>query len=245
MKTSNKILLALGFISFAYILGYNIALRKEFDKGDYKRPYYGMKELNLGKFKIVENNAAHLFGIRIQQGAEYKIYLNPYVSDKLSFVNHGGVLQMKYIGSGTATQLDGGVIVVCPAIDSVIAEGPKVADSQRNIDVYNSYINTKVQGFTQPHLGVRANHRTTILLNDNHLGRLNVFLGDNNDGRGLLTVLDNNKIDQADLNVHGRSVLTLYGTSIAKSNNRISDSATVSLNKGALALLMGAKNISQ
>ncbi|WP_342644842.1 hypothetical protein [Mucilaginibacter sp. CSA2-8R] len=239
MKTSNKLLLAVGLIILACLVGYNFALKKVYTQGEFRSPYYGMHKLNLSNFKIVNNQAADFMGIQIKHDAKYQVWVRPDVEDMLKITSDGRTLSIK---KSTLPKrdyyYDNSIIITCPDIDSVVAGGPAVKGTQEAIDNYDPYIRTKITGFVQPHLGVRANFRTLILLDNNKLNRLNTLLGDDKAGRGLLTITDNNKIGLADLNVKGKSVLTLYGQSVAKSINHISDSASLMLHAAPVKLFV-------
>lgn len=246
MKTSNKLLLAIGLIILACLVGYNFALKKEYDKGEFRSPFYGMHKLNLGDFKTINNRAANVMSIQIKHDATYQVWVRPEVEGMIKITSDGYTLSVNYTKEVQPNiYYDNPIIVTCPQIDSVVTDGPTVKENQQAIDNYNPYIRTKVEGFTQPHLGVKANNRTLITLDNNKFNRLNTLLGDNKGGRGFLTITDNNKINFANFNVKGKSELKLYGHGVTRSSNHISDSASISLNHGALPLLLGAKNTPQ
>jgi hypothetical protein len=246
MKTSNKLLLAIGIIIMACLVGYNFALKKEYDKGNFRSPYYGMHKLNLSGFKIIHNQVADVMGIKIKYSPISQVWVNPYVEATLKITSDGHTLNIEAIKRlQRNTSINDAIVITCPEVDSVVTDGPPDEENQQSLDNYNPYLRTKIEGFAQPHLGVSANNRTLIVMDNNKLGRLNLKLGDNKDGRGYLTITSSNKIDFADFQVKSKSELKLYGRSVAQSNNHIADSASVSLSGGALPLFLGAPNTAQ
>jgi hypothetical protein len=246
MKTSNKLLLAVGLVILACLVGYNFALKKEYDKGDFRSPYYGMHKLNLSGFKIIHNQAADVMGIKIKHSPVSQVWVNPYVEAMLKITSDGRTLNIETLKRQQRNVSYTDVIVItCPEVDSLVTDGQPNEENQQSIDNHNTYLHTKIEGFTQPTLGVSANNRTLIIMDNNRLGRLNLNLGDSKGGRGYLTMLGSNKIDVADFNVKGKSELKLYGRSVAQSNNHIAESASVSLSDGALPLFLRAQNTPQ
>lgn len=246
MKTSNKLLLAIGLVVLACLVGYNFVLKKEYDKGEFRSPFYGMHKLNLADFKVVNNQAANMIGIQIKHDTKRQVWVRPEAEDMLKITSDGHTLNVKNmkLRQGNMRYIDM-IIITCPEIDSVVTGGPVAAENQESNDDNDPYMHTKIEGFTQPSLGVKSNNRTLILLDNNKFDQLNTHLGDDKGGRGFLTITDNNKVHLANFNIKGKSILKLYGRGIAKSSNHISDSASISLNHGALPLLLGAQNTPQ
>jgi hypothetical protein len=243
MKTSNKLLLAVGLFILACLMGYNFALKKEYGKGEFRSPFYGMHKLNLADFKVINNQAANIIGIKIKHDTKRQVWVRREAVDMLKVTSDGHTLSVENmkLQQDNIYYVDM-IIITCPEIDSVVTGGPVAAENQQSNDDYDPYLHTKIEGFTQPHLGVKANNRTLILLDNNKFDQLNTHLGDNKGGRGFLTITNSNRIGLADLNIKGKSVLRLYGRGIIKSSNHISDSASISLNRGALPLFLHAQN---
>ncbi len=246
MKTSNKLLLAIGIIILACLVGYNFALKNEYDKGDFRSPYYGLHKVNVSGFKIIHNQVADMMGIKIKYSPVSQVWVNPYVEAMLKITSDGHTLNIETLKrlQRHITYTDA-VVITCPQVDSLATDGQPDQENQQSIDGYNPYLYTKIEGFTQARIGVSANNRTLVIMDNNKLGRLNLNLGDAKGGRGYLTLLSSNKIDLADFNVKGKSELKLYGRSVARSNNHIAENASVSLSGGALPLFLRAPNTAQ
>lgn len=237
MKTSNKLLLAIGLIILACLVGYNFALKKEFDKGDFRSPYYGMHQIKLSNFTAIKNDAANMTGVRIQYGSSYGVWVKTDLEDKLSITKQGNTLIIKYTGDGNERHsYNDGVIVVCPAIDSVVANAFLNKVTSEGINSYRAYITTDIIGFKQHTMSVTAAPYTRIALAQDTLNQLNTQVGGATTSGSELEIASDNKIGHADLRVSGKNTLTLNGTSIASCTNHISDSASVTLNNTPLKL---------
>jgi hypothetical protein len=101
---------------------------------------------------------------------------------------------------------------------------------------YYPHATTTVTGFTQANIELQANKYTEIELKNNTIGELNAKVGDQNGQAGLTLDADNN-IAAANLEVPGRSTLTLDNLFIEKMTYHMADSAQVNLTGKATHLL--------
>ncbi|RYE24084.1 MAG: hypothetical protein EOP42_22630, partial [Sphingobacteriaceae bacterium] len=69
MKTSNKLVLAVVTIILLSMVGYDLALRAEYRKGEYKNRFYGMKKLPaLSGYTSIDNRAANFVSVNVEKG---------------------------------------------------------------------------------------------------------------------------------------------------------------------------------
>jgi hypothetical protein len=237
MKTSNKLLMALGLIILACLAGYNFALKKEYDKGDFRSPYYGMHQIKVSDFTVIENEAANMTGIKIQYGPNYEIWIKPDLKDKLSVNKQGNTLVVKYTGDGNERHsYDDGVIIVCPSVDSVATSAYINKVTGEGTDRYRAYVTTQIIGFRQQAMSVIAAPYTRIAFEQNTISHLNTQVGNATTSGSELEISASNKIAYADFNVWGKNTLTLSGASVARCEANISDSASVTLYNSPLKL---------
>ncbi len=236
MKTSNKLLLAIGLIIMACLVGYNFALKKEYNKGEFRSPFYGMKKIEPGTFKAIENNAANIVGITVLPGRDCRIYGNTDVVKNITFKNQGGVLQINYIDDGSERRSDGSVFVTCPILDSLVTNAFLNKETKEGIDRYQPYLKNEINHFTQPALKVKVGNYTRINLEKTTLDNLYAVVGGQKTFNAALRIDFFSNIKQADLNVPGTNIIELYSPRIGSITNHISSDAQVLLSNGALGL---------
>jgi len=244
MKTSNKILIVAGLVVMGWVLIYDMAVKAEFVKEDYKKPHYQMKQLVFTNFNTIQHNAGNIIGIEVEKGP-YGVWVDEFMDDKIAITQHGQTLQIDY--TGTDYHGSGrGIVINCPDLVSITTNAFIKAGKSNNYEYQNNYVNsiiingqytpTSVEGFTAPLMNVCANEFTSIILENNTLGQLNAKIGDSK-GRAGLTVRPDNKITSADLQVPGKSALVLDNVAIGKIAYKLADSADVRLTGKAAHLL--------
>ncbi|MEO6523171.1 MAG: hypothetical protein ABIN91_15925 [Mucilaginibacter sp.] len=91
MKTSTKLLAGAIVILIIAIGIYNNALKAEFVKGKYKKPYHNYKDMGLKGFTKVEINGSGLVEVEFKQG-DYKVYNSKFNKDSLQILQSGDKL---------------------------------------------------------------------------------------------------------------------------------------------------------
>jgi hypothetical protein len=249
MKTSNKILIAASLIVLLYLVAYDMALKAEYTKGDYKQPHYRMQQLSFSNFNAIEHNVGNIVRLRVEKGP-YRVWVDDEIKGKLIISQHGQTIQIDGITqNGNNNKLYGGsVIISCPDIISVTTNTYKGSGNSSDgrylrkngnsmlID-YHPHATTTVTGFTQAVMQLQANKFTEIELENNSIGELNAKVGDKKHGQAGLTLDADNKIATANLEVPGRSTLTIDNLFIEKMTYQMADSAQVNLTGKATHLL--------
>ena len=249
MKTSNKIIIVASLIVLVYLVAYDMALKAEYTKGDYKRPHYRMQQLSFSNFNAIEHNVGNIVRLRVEKGP-YGMWIADDIKDKLSISQHGQTIQIDCAPqNGTNKNLYGGsVIISCPDITSVTtntytapgtsSEGRYLRKNGNSMLIdYYPHATTTVTGFTQAVMQLQANKFTEIELTNNRIGELNAKVGDQIHGQAGLTLDADNKIAAANLEVPGRSTLTIDNLFIEKMIYHMADSAQINLTGKATHLL--------
>ena len=246
MKTSNKILIVATLVVIGYLLVYDTALKAEYVKGDFKKPHYRMHQLSLSNFNIIEHNAANIIGMQIEKGP-YGVWIDDYIKDKVKVSQHGQTLQVDYISKENFSDYKG-IIISCPDVISITANpfiNPEKTANERYlrrngttmIIDYFPHGTIGIIGFEQPVMTLQANEFTEFELQKNTLTQLNAKIGNTKKGNAGLTITADNKITGADIQVPGRSTLTLDNVYINKVTYKIADSADVHLTGKSVRLL--------
>lgn len=236
MKTSNKIFLAAVMLMLAYLVGYDFTLKTEYDKGGYKSRSYGMTEVKLGKFNVINHRAGNMLGLHIEQGKTYGIWIDKYYKKRIKISQQGQTLNIDYVDKEVRQSgRYAGITIICPVITSVIANTytPKSVENG-----FSDNGTIEISGFKQNEpLNVRSDTWIDVHLANNTLNQLNANFGLLPGSSPSLTIDNNNIIKTANLNLKGSSSINLYNPSIAQPNYHFGDSTTVTLSGSALKMV--------
>jgi len=246
MKTSNKILMAAALVLIAWLVIYDNALKAEYVKGDFKKPHYHMQQLSFSNFNTIEHNAGNIIGLQVEKGP-YGVWVDDYIKDKINISQNGQTLVITNTSKENVNDYRG-IIISCPDVISITSNpfiNPKKATGDRYlrqngnsmIIEYFQHETILVTGFNQPVMNLQANQFTEFELKKNTLGQLNAKVGDKQRGQAGLTIDADNNISTADLQVPGKSTLTLDNVTINKVTYKVTDSAEVTLTGKAVHLL--------
>ena len=235
MKTSNKILLAIALILVAYLVGYNFALKKVYNTGTYKSRFYQMTPLKFSNFNSINHKAANIVGLKVEQGDKFGVWVSNDMKDRVTVSQQGETLSIAYPDLKDIDRgLDTSIIVTCPNLKNIIASPEKTIKDEWEYAVRSTYIT----GFKQNSpLKIEAGKRVEILLNKNNLAQLDAVMGQNNAEDPRLTIGSDNHIQIANLQLNGRSQLTLWNPAIGKGNYHFADSSMVTLFGSTLKLV--------
>lgn len=224
MKTSNKLLIAMALIIISYCVADAIALKAEYLKGDFKKPYYGMKPVHIDNFSAINNNAVSAINLTIEYGDKYAIWVDDKLADDLVFTLNNNVLNIsrKIIAKPDYPH---NVHVICPRIDRLTC-GVKTAETLIH------YTTTVIRNFKQDSLYIQLNNNSALNFQSNVIGFLNASVK-----FGNLNINAENVIGMAKFEVLNQSELTIENASIENATYKCSENAKVSLIGKALNLL--------
>lgn len=239
MKTSNKIFLAAILLLLAYMVGYDFTLKTEYEKGAYKSRFYGMSEIKLSNFNMINHKAGNMAGLHIEQGKSYGVWVDKYFKDRIKITQQGQTLNIDYIGKEVRQSGDfTGIIITCPVISQVIATTYPMPKDFKEDDEFSTSGLVEVAGFKQTlPLSIRSEKSISFDLTKNTLTQLDADFGNTTKDRPRLTINKNNQIETANLNLKGSTKLSLYGPAVAKPNYHFGDSIMVTLSGSSLKMV--------
>jgi hypothetical protein len=239
MKNSSKYLLAAVLVLLASITAYNMALRTEYRKGDYKNPLRGYVSQNFRDFTEVSVPASHTVSVKLVRGP-FGVRLHPGAAEYVHLRQQGNKLiitasfpdRPRYFGRAET------VVISCPRLavlgtDAVDEEAGKPVVSK----YYGSSQRVLVQGFAQDSLTVRQDRGTRVELAGNQLGYLRAVAGPSLGSHAWLQLNADNHIAAADLTLGHQSELELTDLAIPQLRYHVADSAKVTLTGRALGSL--------
>ncbi|RZK20859.1 MAG: hypothetical protein EOO56_12160 [Hymenobacter sp.] len=239
MKNSSNYLLAAVLVLLASLTAYNMALRAEYRRGDYKNPLRGYVAQPFRDFTEVVVPASNALSVKIVPGP-FSVRLNPGAAEYVHLRQQGGRLLItaafpkwrRDFGSAET------VLISCPRLAALTTDA--VYESQGKQLTSKHFMDSEkvlVQGFTQNSLMLRQNHGSHIELAGNQLGYLRATAGPAPGSHGLLQLNADNRIAAAYLTLGHQSELTLTNLRIPQLRHQVADSAKVTLTGAALGSL--------
>jgi hypothetical protein len=240
MKNSSKYLLAAVLVLLASLTAYNMALRAEYRKGDYKDPLRGYASLGFKDFTEVAVPASSVVSVQLVRGP-FSVRINPAATKYVQVRQQGGRLVV------TASFPEGGrhyfgrsetVVISCPRLAALATDAEHEGEGKPIIS--KSFWNSErvlVQGFMQDSLAVRADRGSRIELAGNKLAYLDVNAGASLGSRAQLQLNRDNHIAAANLTLGHQSELVLDNVTIPQLRYHFADSAKATLTGAALGSL--------
>ena len=179
LKTSTILLLTAGFILLGSLVGYNMALQSEFNKGTYKDPYRNYVTLNHRDFNQVIINPATEINVKIVSG-DYKVQVHEFANDFIQIKKSGSNLQVDLVYPQQEKRKPYGdlVVITCPNLANLKTNGFYSVQGKKITSTKSWDDNTvTVQGFQQPALGLQQDKATAVRLSNNKLNRLEAVVG--------------------------------------------------------------------
>jgi len=96
MKTSNRLLIALLTVTLAAILSSNLVLKAEYEKIDFKDPFYGYQTAKLPPFKVVKLSGGHAGLIQLQPGTAYEVRVSAKDSNEVKWQVRNDTLELYF-----------------------------------------------------------------------------------------------------------------------------------------------------
>jgi len=230
MKTSNKLLLTAILVIIGSMITYDLALRAEYRKGTYKSRFYEFEKTTDTKgFNMLDNRAANLVSVQVEQGDHFGIWMMNGLKEYISISHKGTALVIDVIDKKAQNRnlYKNGIIIICPSLNQVTTT-PFFASKEGEENNYSNGM-TSLVGFTQQNLDLHINKSTGVTLEKNKIDNLKASVGDILFHNASLTIRSNNQLNFAEIKVAGRNELNIQNSKINKSNFNISDSAQVNL----------------
>jgi hypothetical protein len=239
MKNSNKCLLAALVVLLTSLTAYNMALRNEYRKGDYKDPLRGYVNLGLKNFSEVAVPASSVVSVKLVPGP-FSVRLNPGATKYVQVKQQGSRLVItaafpdhrQYFGQAAT------VVISCPRLATLTTDA--VYESKGKPVIGKNFWNGEqvlVQGFKQDSLVMRADRGSRVELAGNQLGYLGATAGASLGSHSQLQLNADNRIAAADLTLGHQSELGVSDIAIPQLRYHVADSAKVTLSGAALSSL--------
>ncbi len=100
MKTSNALLIAVLVVTGLALTGFNLVLKAEYGKIDFKDPYYGYVLENLPPFKVLRLRGSYSGLAQIQQGKESQIRIREWGKKDVKWQLRGDTLEVSWHKTG-------------------------------------------------------------------------------------------------------------------------------------------------
>ncbi|RYY20375.1 MAG: hypothetical protein EOO36_03495 [Cytophagaceae bacterium] len=239
MKNSSKYLLAAVLVLLASLTAYNMALRAEYRRGDYKNPLYGYLTQNFRDFTEVAVPASSAVSVKIVPGP-FSVRLHPRATEYVRLRQQGGRLVITAVFPGQRHYFGGAetVLISCPRLASLTTDAVDEEDGKPLVNKsFRSSQLVLVQGFTQDSLAVHQNRGSRVELAGNKLGHLRAVAGASPGSHGLLQLNSDNRIRAATLALGHQSELLLSNLLIPRLRYQAGDSVKVTLTGAALGSL--------
>jgi len=240
MKNSTKYLLAAGLVLLASLTAYNMALRAEYRRGDYKNPLRGYVTQSFRDFTEVVVPASNVVSVKIVPGP-FSVRLNPGATENVHLRQQGGRLIItaafpkwrRYFGPAET------VLISCPRLAVLSTDAVYESEGKQLItNDFRDYEKILVHGFRQDSLTLHQDHGTHIELAGNTLGLLRATAGASPGSHGLLQLAADNRLAAASLTLAHQSELVLENVRIPQLHRQFSDSAKVTLTGAALGSVL-------
>jgi hypothetical protein len=227
MKTSTIMVITAVLITLGSLTAFNINVKKVYQKGDFKSRF---KEMGFSPLKGVENieiKSADRMTVRLEQGDKEGIWIGNAEKEHLSshFEGNTLVLDLSAEAITTGYRSWAEIIIISKTLKAVNLRTTQAKDSKE--DFGNGEI--RFYGYHLDQLNLQVGKMVNAELNKMQIHTLRADLGNQKDGKAMLTISSDSKINTAEFNVPGRSTLQLYNPDLVKAVYNLSDSATVTL----------------
>jgi hypothetical protein len=238
MKNSTKYLLAAVLVLLTSLTAYNMALRAEYQKGDYKDPLHGFARLDFKNFTEVDLSAAGAANVKIVAGP-FGVRLSPQAAEFVKVSQRGARLVVQvdfakpdqYLGWGQT------LVISCPRLAQLTTGNAYRVAGQLQAPGKSPQARAQIQGFRQDSLRVQLDQASNVGLLNNQLGYLGAVAGASAGSTASLSLASSNRIAAADLTLVHRSELEIDNVAIPQLRYHVGDSAKVTLMGTALAHL--------
>jgi hypothetical protein len=241
MRTSTKILCAALALIITSLLVYDTKLKAEFLKGDFRKTFGDFVPANFSNFNSIELQSATAINLLVTKGP-YKVMTDPTTGDFVKISQQGRKLVIKANFNDHYRSMSGDYVVFisCPDIRSFTSDarysrrGTVVTDSI----AYNIlWRPTRITGFTSDSLTVTANNASNIVLENNHIGNLEIIAGVGPNTGPAITIGNGNIFNSARFYIKNKSTLCIRSAAGNHITYHIADSATL-ITAGAISKQM-------
>jgi len=242
IKKSNVLVLAAAALVIVALFFFDISLKDAYLSGEYKKPFRDYKALNFKGFKSIVLNAATAANVIVQQG-DFSVKMEPAAEHFIKVSQIGDVLYINaaFPGSFEGNHADYPLVITCPVLEKFDADSRYTANNMLVTDTIASldfrWRPSFIKGFTLDSLAITEKHAGTVILQANKIKSLKATIGLNEGSGSNLTILNDNRFENADLNILNKSQLKLQDAGIPNLKYQLADSAKLILTGAAKKLI--------
>lgn len=226
MKTSNKLLIAIVALTMVALVSFDLALRAEYLKGDYKSPHYNMTSLSLKDFDAIEDYTTSETFLAVNQGHPFEAWISKEAEKDLVFTVENRVLKINFKTTDSRQPRSHNIEIRCPELKSL------TTDLKNNPKTMYAYGNVTITIIKQDSLQIKANALGSVFVTAVALKKLNVLMK-----QGDMALGGGSTIDTANFNIYDNGKLDIKDAAIGKIKYKISDNAAVTLSGRSLQQL--------
>lgn len=234
MKTSTILILSAVAITFVAMTAFNLTQKAFYNKGDWRNRFYGMEYIAIKNITDIDLSDADKFNVAIEQGVKEGLYIHESSREHVQWSRNGNTLKFEVTEKARkgAPFHNREMVLILNKIDHLKTSPYQALEFQKSYP----YGEVKITGFKQDSLKLDLGNLSRVILDKSGLNSLQANVGTGG-SEATLIIEQDNKINDAKLNILGKSQLMLYGPTIIKTTYQLSDQATVALNGNALQVL--------
>jgi hypothetical protein len=229
MKTSSKLLLIALSILCLSLTWYDLRLKAEYDKGDYKNPFWDFTPADFRGFDTVDLRSATALNIYMVQGP-FKVLASPEVSDFLKISQQGRTLRVEaeFVDHYRAFPDNYALFISCPNL-ALFRSAASYRIGRRTVtDTIArdfAWRPTLIKNFTLDSLQIVADEASNLVLDSNHIQHLEAVVGVSNHTGPRLTIGEGNRFKGTNLLINYNSILWLHTIDSNHLSYRLADQA--------------------
>ncbi len=242
MKTSNKLVLAAVLLLVLSLLAFDYLIRSEYLSGSYKNPYKDFVTLKFKDFDKVDINSSTAANVKFVQGP-FSVMVDTNALEYVRIKQQGDRLQINaaFESNYLYNPHPYIVFIACPKLSEVNTNAIYTAGNKQAIDTilreeWNMRQNL-IEGFKEDSLSIRQTYGSSIIISGNRIRVLNAAVGSDAGSESKITILENNQLQYATLDILNRSKFLLDGKSIQNLKYHLADSARLILTGAAQNIL--------
>lgn len=242
MKTSNKLILAAILLLVISLVAFDYLIRSEYVSGSYKNPYKDFATLKFKDFDKVDISSSTIANVKFVQGP-FSVKVDTNALEYVRIKQEGNRLQINAAFESNYLYNPHPYIVFisCPELSEVNTNAIYTAGSKQVIDTTLregwSMRQNLIEGFKQDSLSIRQTYGSSIIISGNQIRALKAIVGSDAGSESKITILKNNRLQNATLDILNRSKFLLDGKSIQNLNYHLADSAKLILTGAAQNIL--------
>jgi hypothetical protein len=234
MKTSSILILSAVAVTILAITAFNLRQKAIYDKGEWRKRFYGMEFIAMKNISEIELPDADKFNMIIEKGDKEGLYLYPESKEQIQWSQTGSNLKIEVTKKSKegAPFRNRDLVLIVKNFNYLKTRQYKAETFQKSYGPGE----ITITGFKTGNLKLDIGNRSNVNIDKTEVDSLQASIGEA-EGDSRLSISKDNKINTAIFSIPGKSDLTLMNPNIVKTSYQLSDQATVTLNGSALKVL--------